>query len=190
METEPPLVYSQNAKPVGLPLTLTLVGGRLVLDSLGRGDEVPLAAIAAVRLTYEPRSLARRAFRTSVVVKDGRTVRFTSVTWKGLTRVEEQGPAYGAFLRALLPAIARENPGARFVAGKPPLVWYGIVGLTALSGAGGALFVLQAFRAGETVAGLLGLLIAAGGVWQVAPFVRRNRPREFSPDAPPTGLLP
>jgi hypothetical protein len=104
--------------------------------------------------------------------------------------VEEQGAAYRAFLAALLPAIALANPRVRFIAGKPAAIWYGIVALAAVAAAGVALFIGRAFLAGEPGAGLFGCLVAAGGAWQAAPFVLRNRPRIFSPDAVPADLLP
>ena len=183
-------VYTQNLTPVGQPQTLRLAGGRLALERGFGAHDLPLDAVQSVRLTYEPRSIAARAFTTSLTVKGGRPVRFTSVSWKGLTRVDEQGDAYRAFLSALLPAIALANPGARFVAGKPAPVWYGVVALAVLAAAGVALFVARAFLAGEAKAGLFGLAVAAGGVWQAGPFVLRNRPRTFTPDAVPADLLP
>ena len=185
-----PAVYSQNLTPVGMPQTLRLADGRLGLERGFRTDEVPLGAVETVRLTYEPRSVAARAFKTSLSVKGGRSVRFTSVSWRGLTRAEEQTAAYRAFVAALLPAVALANPRARFVAGKPAAIWYGIVALAAVAAAGVAMFIGRAFLAGEAGAGLFGCLVAAGGAWQTAPFVLRNRPRPFSPDALPADLLP
>lgn len=183
-------VYTQNLTPVGQPQTLRLAGGRLALERGFGTDDVPLAAVESVRLTFEPRSIAARAFKTSLTVRNGRPVRFTSVSWKGLTRVDEQGDGYRAFLSALLPAIALANPGAHFVAGKPAPVWYGAVLLAVVAAAGVSLFVGRAFVAGEVKAGLFGLVVAAGCAWQAVPFVLRNRPRTFDPDRVPVDLLP
>ena len=190
MAGDGPVAYSQAARPGGFSLALRLDAGRLVLESGMRRDEVALGAVEVVRLTYETRSLAGRAFQTSLRARGGRRIRFTSVSWRSMTRVEEQAGAYRAFLLALLPAIARQNPSARFLAGKPAPVWYAVAALAALAAAGVGLFIGGAVGAGQWGAGLFGLAVAAGGTWQVAPFILRNRPRVFTPDALPADLLP
>ncbi len=65
-----------------------------------------------------------------------------------------------------------------------------VAALAALAAAGVGLFIGRAFGAGQWGAGLFGLAVAAGGTWQVAPFILRNRPRVFTPDALPADLLP
>lgn len=190
MATDLPLVYGQNARPVGFPLSFRLTGDRLTIDSIRTVDEIQLGATEMVRLTYEPRSVARRAFKTSVTLRDGRRFALTSVSWKGMTRADEQADEYRAFVMALLLAIGRASPQARFAAGKPALVWYGMVALAAAALLGFALFAGRAFASGAPEAGFLGLAIMAGGLWQAGPFVRRNQPGVFRPEAPPARLLP
>lgn len=190
MGTDVPLVYSHSPKPVGFPLAFRLSGNRLLIDSTRSVDEIALAAVAEVRLTYEPRSVARRAFKTTVKLEDGRSFALSSLSWRSLTRVDEQAAEYRAFVTALLRAISRASPRARFVAGKPAPIWCAAVVLAVAAFLGIALFVWRALAAGASEAALFGLIVLAGGLWQAWPFVGRNRPETFRPDAPPDRLMP
>ncbi len=81
MPVDTPLTYVQNPRPVGYPITYRLSGDRLVVDSTRKVDEVRLGAVTQVRLSYEPRSFAQRAYRTKLTLSNGRSVAFSSLSW-------------------------------------------------------------------------------------------------------------
>ena len=184
------LTYTHAPRPTAGPVTFTLAGDRLTVDSGRTVQEVRLGAVDLVRLTYEPRGLARTAFRTRLRLKDGRSFAFSSLSWRSMIDAEERAVEYRAFTRALLDGVAQANPQARFLAGRPRAVWAAFAALAAVALVGVALFVWRAAAAGATGAALLGGLVLALGLWQLEPVVRLNRPRRFRPDAPPAGLLP
>ena len=184
------LTYTHAPRPTAGPVTFTLAGDRLTVDSGRTVQEVRLGAVDLVRLTYEPRSLARAAFRTRLRLGDGRSFAFSSLSWRSMIDAEERAVEYRAFTRALLDAVAQANPQARFLAGRPQAIWAAFAALSAAALFGIALFVWRAVAAGATGAALLGGLVLALGIWQLEPVVRLNRPRRFRPDAPPAGLLP
>jgi hypothetical protein len=189
MATEVPLTYQQSPRPVGFPLTLKLTRDRLVIDSQRKVDEMRLDAIESVRLTYETGSLGTGHFKTKLRLKDGRTAAFTSITWSSMVQSRSLAPEYRAFVTALVAAIARANPGVRLVAGKPRFAWTAMAIISAATFVVVVLFVGGALAAGATAAALVAAAIGAVGLWQLAPMVRRNRPRAFAPDAVPSDLL-
>jgi hypothetical protein len=190
MSTGMPLTYRQNPRPVGFEISYRLAGDGLTVDTGRREIEVALAKVEQVRLTFEPRSMAQGAYQTKLKLTDGTTVKLTSLSWRSMMDVRRQDAEYSAFVQALLERIARANPAARFVAGKPRLQWAAITALTAASLLAVAIFVWQALWSGATTAALLGAGIAALGIWQLEPMVRLNRPRAFTPGEMPRSLLP
>ncbi len=182
--------YSHAPRPASGPISFTLDGRTLTVDSGRKVDIVQLGAVEQVRLTYEPRGFAQRAYRTKVRMRDGKTFSFSSLTWPSMIQPTNQGPEYGAFARALLRAIAGANPRARLLAGRPAAIWGITVALTGASLLGVAFFVWRALEADAHGAALIGALLALVGIWQLEPMVRLNRPRTFTADDPPGDLLP
>jgi hypothetical protein len=182
--------YSHAPRPVGGPITFTIEGDRLVVDSGRKVQEVRLGAVEQVRMTYEPRSFAQKAFQTRIRLTDGKTFAFSSLNWKSLIEAERLDKDYRAFARTLFDAIARANPKARFFGGRPRWLWIATAILAAASLLAMAFFTWRALQAGATSAALMGVLFTVIGIWQLEPMVRLNKPRTFSPDGPPPELMP
>lgn len=183
------LTYRQKPRPASFEVAYTLAGDRLAIDSGRKVEEVRLDAVKSVRLTYDPRSFAQRAYVTTLTLSTGRKIRFSSVHWKSMIEAATQ-PGYGGFLAELVRAIARANPGVRLAAGKQPAVWLVVAGLTGLTLLAIVVFVARAFATGSPAPAAFGALIGLAGVWQLEPMVRLNRPRPFTPDAVPPDLVP
>jgi hypothetical protein len=182
--------YSQNARPVGFPATYRIEGDTLVVDTLRKVDTVDLRQVREVRLTYEPKTFAQRVFRLTMRLEGGRTVTFSSISWASMVEARRQDGPYRAFVLALIAAVARAAPGARFVGGRTPPAWIGLTILAFGTLVAIALFAWRAWQAGATGAVLMALVLAAVGFWQLEPMVRLNKPRRFSADQPPADLLP
>lgn len=182
--------YAQNARPVGFPATFTIKGRRLIVDQTRKVSEVDLGQVEQVRLTYEPRSFARRAYRTTLRVTNGKTVSYTSISWKSMIEARSQDEEYSRFTRELLTAVASASPRASFIAGKPFVIWVLLTVLAFTTLVVLALFTWRAFSNGATGAALFGLAIGGLGLWQLEPMVRLNKPRDFRPETPPRDLLP
>jgi hypothetical protein len=184
------ITYEHSPRPVGGPIHFSLDGDRLTVDSGRKVSEVRLGAVDLVRMTFEPGRFAQRAYRTKVVMKDGKTFTFSSLNWRSLVEAKEQGPEYRAFTRALFDAILRANPDARFAAGKPSWIWLvtSAIGIASLIAMG--ILIWRALQTGATNIAILGALFALVGIWQIEPMVRLNKPRPFDPKTPPKELLP
>jgi hypothetical protein len=123
-------------------------------------------------------------------MKDGKTFKFSSLSWKSLVEAERLDRDYSAFTASLLKAIGQASPNARFYAGRPGWAWVAIMVLAAASLLAIAIFVWRAVQDGAHAAAFLGALIGLAGIWQLEPMVRLNKPRTFTPDTPPRELLP
>jgi hypothetical protein len=182
--------YTHSPKPFGGPISFTLKGSTLTVDSGRKVHEVQLGAVDTVRMTFEPGRLAQKSFRTKVIMKDGKSFTFGSLDWKSLVEAQEMTREYRAFVKSLCDAIIRANPEARFVAGKPMGLWLPSSALAGTSLLAIGYLVWQAFQMGATSVALLGILLAIVGFWQIEPMIRLNKPRPFRSEAPPEELLP
>ena len=61
-------------------------------------------------MTFEPGRFAQKAYRTKVVMKDGKTFTFTSLTWRSLVEARERAPNTAPSVEALLGAILAGEP--------------------------------------------------------------------------------
>jgi len=189
MSGDAALTYSQKPRPAAFEVAYTLKGDRLVIDTGRKVDEVRLDAVTSLRLSYDPRSFAQRAYVTRLTLRTGRTIRFSSVHWKSMIEAATQ-PGYGAFVGRLVQAVAAANPRVVLAAGKPRIMWLATAGLTLATLAAVVVFVARALAAGSPAAAGFGVLVGLAGVWQLEPMVRLNRPRVFAPEAVPRDLLP
>jgi hypothetical protein len=185
-----PHVYTHSPRPVSGPITFTLDGDKLTVDNGRKVQEVKLSAVETVRMTYEPRSFAQKAFQTRVRLADGKAFTFSSLSWRSLIEAERLDRDYRAFTRALFVAISKANPKARFVGGRPKILWVATAVLATASLVAMAVFMWRALQAGATGAVLMGGLLLAAAIWQLEPMIRLNKPQNFSPDEPPRELLP
>ena len=182
--------FSHSPRPVGGPASFEIKGDRLIVDSRGKVREVRLDAVAEVRLTCEARSLGHHASQTRIKLKDGKTFSFSSLDWKSMVRAERVDRDYRAFARTLFDAVARANPQARFVAGRPRIIWLATAALGVVSLAAMGVFIWRTLQYGATGAAIMGVALVLAGIWQIEPIVRLNRPRRFTPDEPPSDLMP
>src|SRR5204862_14231 len=153
--------WRQRPRPIGFEIAYRLKGDTLEIDSTRKVDQVRLSAVEQVRFIYAPSNVSSKGFRTQLRLSDGRTISFGNLSWRSLTDIDRDDARYHAFVAALSAAITRANPKARFLAGKPYLLWLAL----ALAGGGAMLmltfFSLRAFQQGATAAAGLGLVLAA-----------------------------
>lgn len=189
-DDETPTTYSHSPRPVGYPVLFSLGPGRLVVDSGRKVTEIRLDAVEEARLSYEPGRLGHKQFRTKLRLKDGRSVTYTSLTWKGVFEARQQAREYREFTAALMAEIARRSPSARFAAGRPTSAWL-LMGLFAALMMGGLVWVLwRSVDKGALGFGALAAAVTLVGIWQLEPMLRLNKPRRFDPARPPAELMP
>ena len=133
--------------------------------------------------------ISSKGFKTQLRLSDGKSVTFGNLSWRSLTDMDRNDAGYHAFVSALAAAIARANPRARFVAGKPFAFWLALATVSALSMLMLVFFTGRAFLQGTNTIGLFGVLLVAcmlafpGGIQGLAQSARR-RLRRRPPSAP------
>ncbi|MCO5092504.1 hypothetical protein [Bosea sp. (in: a-proteobacteria)] len=182
--------WRQRPRPVGFEIAYRLDGDTLEVDRTRRVDSIRLSAVEQVRFLYAPGNISSKGYKTALRLSDGRTVTFGNLSWRSLTDLDRDDRRYHRFVSALSAAIARANPRARFVAGRPRPIWLAVAVVGALSLAMLAAVTLRALQQGATTTALIGILLIAASFWQVWPLVHLNRPRELATGAVPDELVP
>jgi len=182
--------YRHRPKLIGMDVSFTLEERDLVWSDGRVTGRLPLHQIESVRIAFRPANLYTHRYRVDIRQRLGQKVWFANISWRGVAEIEANDPAFHAFVRVLLAAIARASPKARFLAGEPR--WrYAVVALTT-----GLLALCLAYLAVQGLQarnwGLLGLVAFVGGytVWQMSLWLTKNRPGTFDPLDPPAALLP
>jgi hypothetical protein len=186
----PPPSWRQRPKPVGFEIAYKLDGDTLEIDTTRKIDRVRLAAVEQVRFVYAPSNLSSKGFKTQLRLSDGKSITFGNLSWRSLTDMDRDDAGYRAFVCALSAAIARANPRARFVAGKPFAFWLALAAVSVLSLLMLVFFTGRALLQGSHSTALLGLLLTAASYWQVKPMVMLNRPQELASGEVPDDLVP
>jgi hypothetical protein len=182
--------YRQKPKPIGFEIAYRLDGDELVIDSTRKVDRVKLAAVEQVRFTFKPGNIAATGYLTQLRLKDGKTITIGDTSWRSLVEIERGGARYVSFIAALCAAIARLNPTARFLAGKPRPIWAVFAAVAALSVGMTGFFILRAIQSGADGAMWIGVIIAGIAIWQMYPMVTLNRPITLRAGEVPAHLMP
>lgn len=182
--------WSQRPKPVGFEITYRLRGDTLEIDTTRKVDHVRLGSVEQVRFIYAPSNVTAKAYKAQLRLSDGKVITFGNLSWRSLTDISRDDARYHAFVTALSQTIARANPKARFIAGKPYALWVALAVVSALSMVMLAFFSARAFQQGASSAGWLGLGLIGASVWQVWPMVKLNKPRQLASGEVPDELVP
>lgn len=184
------ITFRQKPRPVGFETAYTLQGGKLIMDSTRRVDEIDLSRVVEARFTYDPNSMSFSGFKTRLTLADRKTVSFGNLSWRSMVDLNRQENEYRTFATALAAAIASHAPQARFVAGKPMPIWLLFAATAVVTCAVMVAFAVMAFTRGAGNAAIVGGLLGALAIWQITPMVIRNRPRDLPRGEIPPELLP
>jgi hypothetical protein len=182
--------YFHRPKLIGPETVFTLEDRDLAWSNGRSSGRLPLHQIDSVRIVFRPANLYTQRYRVEIRQRLGRKLWFSNISYRGMAQVEAHDPAFTAFVRTLLPAIAKASPKARFLGGEP--AWrYGAVAVITLALVGALLLVgTEALRARSwpaiAVAGMIGAYVA----WLMGQWLVRNRPVEIDPANPLEQLLP
>jgi hypothetical protein len=160
--------------------TYTLYPDRLEIQGEGSPHEVyPLTQVSKVHLRYDRSK--QRAYYNCFIHTPIRRVVLRHVHFGGIGRFEDRRETYTPFVRALLQAVARQNPGATLKSGSLVNFVMCILFVPLLAGVGVLAFTLDSW------AGALGMAFL---VLMCLSMVPRSRPRTVDPADPPANVLP
>jgi hypothetical protein len=184
------VTYAYRPSLMGAPMELRLTADALAWSSGNRAGRIALRDIRRVRMSYKPATMQPYRFATEIWADRAPRVDIVSTSWKSMVEQERLDAGYVAFISELHRRIARAGAPARFVQGKPALLfWPGLVVFAVMAVMMVALVprALEAHALGGAafIAALLALFL-----WQAGNFFRRNWPGHYRPDALPAALLP
>lgn len=160
--------------------TYTLYPDRLEITREGVAPEVhSLAEVDAVHLKYE-RSKQRQYYFCTVRTGRGKIV-LRHLHFAGIARFEDRAATYTPFVRALLLAVAQQNPRATLKSGSLFTFIALIVLLPVVLGVAVLAWSLNSVRGVLTMAFIALLCIG---------MIPRSRPRVVDPANPPADVLP
>lgn len=156
----------------------------------GRSGVWALASIVQVRLSYRPVAMQARRFRADIRNDRGQQLSILSTSWQTVALMEAQDTGYRAFILGLHGRLLAISSTAEFVAGLRPWLYQMAMAILALVGVTIAGMFARALWTGLWAGALFVVAFAALFVWQIGGFMRRNRPRRYSPDQVPDDLVP
>lgn len=184
--------YTAKDSPLKAPSLWSLEQGHLVRRVGAVEASWSLSGLTRMTLTRQANRygadvrMAQLSFGT-------RKVGFSSQSWRGLGRPEDQTAAFSAFVRALAAEAAALAPAARFRIGGRASVPAGLYWTAALLAAAVATMIASAVSAGFFVIGLdwgARLLFALILLFAIAPWLPGPAAGAFDPLAVPEELAP
>jgi len=154
------------------------------------GGRIAYADVRRMRLSLTTVKLATDRFVAEIWPALGGKIVIASTSWKSMAEQEPLDQAYGAFIGELHRRLLAAGSTATFEAGLPRWrYWPGLAVFVATSLVIAALTVL-ALNSGENAGALFVAVFLVFYLWRFGTYFRRNRPRTYRVDAPPSWLMP
>ncbi|MEZ5996981.1 MAG: PH domain-containing protein [Hyphomonadaceae bacterium] len=167
-------------------------GGLTTRGAGGRERTYPWSEIVSVRLCHEPARRRPWRYVLELQPRHRRKIVIDNCHFSGAEGFEEQSEAYVTFVRAVIAALAAENPKLRVLIGETPKRYFVLL-LLALLGLGALAFALIALPT-PIDAWPYAALLKLGLVLLMLPlfwgWVIRAVPRGVSPGDIPERALP
>lgn len=184
------VTYAYRPSLLGAPMEFQLTADALQWSAGNRSGRVTLRDVRLVRMSFSPATMQPHRFVTEIWADRTPRVDIVSTSWKSMIEQERMDAGYVAFVSELHRRIARAGAPARFVQGKPALLfWPGLVLFAAMAVMLAAL-VPRALESHSLGAAAFIAALVAVFIWQGGNFFRRNRPGRYRPDALPAALMP
>jgi hypothetical protein len=182
--------YHYRPRMIGAGYSFRLGPHSLEWNLSGYPGQAPYPMIAMMRLGYRPSNFGNRRFIAEIWPRKGAKLEIASASYKSMVSMEDQGPAYRAFIGELHRRIAESGGDCRFEAGFAAWRWWPMVAVAAATAV--ALVYVAAttiasgdFGAAALIVGFMGLF-----AWQMWPLIWRNRPMRYGPNQIPEQVLP
>lgn len=183
-------VYGFRPRLLGSGYTFRLGEHSLEYNMSGLPGQTPYPMIAMVRLGYRPSNFSGRRFTAEIWPRKGAKIEIASASYKSMVAMEDQGPAYRAFIAELHRRIAAAGGECRFEAGFAAWRWWPMFFIAAATAAALGYVLVTTLLNGEFGAGLLVVGFMGLFAWQMGPLVLRNRPVRYDPRHIPEQALP
>jgi hypothetical protein len=182
--------FSYRPSLLGAPWDFKLTADGVDFKAGPRSGHVPFRNIRRVRLSFKPVSMQTQRYLTEIWADGAPKLEIVSSSWKSVMEQERRDGPYSAFVAELHARILKSGAAVRFEQGGNVITyWPGLVVFCGVA-LGLAWLIVRALEAGTTAAAAFIGAFLLLFLWQGGNFFRRNKPGVYSPDAPPSELLP
>ncbi|MFZ4532262.1 MAG: hypothetical protein ACOYOJ_10660 [Alsobacter sp.] len=115
--------YSYRPRPTGPEMALRLDPDALQVTSARGVERVPYDKIVAIRLAVTPSNWSPHVYLAKLHLADGRALKLSNLSWRGLVATERLDAPYSAFVAELLRRASDANPTLSCRAGTPRPFW-------------------------------------------------------------------
>jgi hypothetical protein len=182
--------YAYRPRMLGSGNAFRLGAHSLEWNMGGYPGQIPYPMIATIRLGYRPSNLGSPRFTAEIWPRAGAKIEIASASYKSPVAMEDQGPAFRAFILELHKRVAESGGDCRFEAGFAAWRWWPMVAISAAAAVGLLFVTIQTLRNGDAPT----MLLIGGFIllfwWQMWPLITRNRPERYDPRSIPTRVLP
>lgn len=189
-ESGPETRYAYKASLIGSAHEFELTDAGLSWRVGSRSGIWPYRDIASVRLSFRPVSMQARRFRADIESTGGGRIAILSTTWQTVSLMAPQDHGYRAFIVALHRRMNDAGSQAALIGGIGPKTYAAALVMLTLLAVAMIGLLIRALATFEWTGALFLVGFALLFTWQIGGFVKRNRPRSYSFDAPPDALLP
>jgi hypothetical protein len=184
------LAYAYRPRMIGSGNSFRLGAHSLEWNIGGYPGQIPYPMVAMVRLGYRPSNLGSPRFTAEIWPRSGAKIEIASASYKSPVALEDQGPAFRAFMVELHKRVAASGGNCRFEAGFAAWRWWPMLAISAAAAVGLLFVTVQTVRNADMAT----MLLVAGFIllfaWQMWPLITRNRPERYDPHHIPSRVLP
>ncbi len=185
-----PTRYAYKPSLVGVASEFELRADGMEWNRAGNLVHVPYSDIRRVRLSFRPMTMQSHRFVAEIWAMGGKKLIIASASMRSMFEQTRQDAEYNAFITELHRRLVPFGHAIRFQSGSPlALYWIGAAVIVALCLAAATLIVrslqAEAWAGAAFLAAVLGFFL-----WQTGGFLRRNKPRIYTPEALPPEALP
>ncbi len=184
------VTYAYRPSLLGAPMEFRLTADALEWRAGNRSGRSSLRDVRLVQMSFKPATMQPHRFVTEIRADRAPRVDIVSTSWKSMVEQERLDAQYASFVHELHRRIARAGASARFVKGKPALLFWPGLALFAVVSTMLAALVPRALEGGTLGGAAFIAAFLALFLWQGGNFFRRNRPGTYRPDALPPDLMP
>lgn len=182
--------YAYRPSVMGPIRAFSLSDDGIDWDAGVRSGHVPYRNIRRLRLSYRPTTMQSHRFVMEVWAEGAAKLEIISTSCKSMFEQERLDQSYSDFVRALHHRILNAPTSTRFEQGSSPFIyWPGLLVFVCVA-LGLAGLIVRALQSGSLSGAALIIAFLAMFIWYGGNFLRRNRPRAYRPDVPPTELIP
>jgi hypothetical protein len=183
-------VYHYRPRMIGAVYSFRLGSHSLEWNMSGYPGQVAYPMIAMVRLGFRPSNFGNRRFTAEIWPRTGAKIEIASASYKSMVSMEDQGPAYRAFIGELHRRIAESGGDCRFEAGFAAWRWWPMAAIALATAVALVYVAVTTLANGDNGAALLIIGFMGLFSWQMWPLISRNRPERYDPHHIPEQVLP